>query len=159
MSGRVEVVAPANEYFTTDSQPKGKAAAPIPFGSSFWAKRTPAIVAPADEAKVAQAARLEKLAAKAPAAEEEVDLWGDEPLGDEYTAEEQANQDRLDAIAAAHKAKKAAAGKLKQVIGKSKIVLDVKPWDDETDLAAMEKACRGELAFPVYTPSIRAIYP
>lgn len=29
-----------------------------------------------------------------------------------------------------------------QVIAKSTIVLDVKPWDDETDLQAMEKAVR-----------------
>ena len=33
-------------------------------------------------------------------------------------------------------------GKLKKVINKSKVVLDVKPWDDETDLKAMEAACR-----------------
>eukprot|EP01047_Picozoa_sp_COSAG01_P014534 COSAG01_NODE_710_length_14110_cov_94.506745_3_plen_605_part_00 len=32
--------------------------------------------------------------------------------------------------------------KLKKVTGMFKIVLDVKPWDDETDLAAMEEACR-----------------
>jgi translation elongation factor EF-1beta len=32
--------------------------------------------------------------------------------------------------------------KLKKVTGMFKIVLDVKPWDDETDLAAMEAACR-----------------
>jgi hypothetical protein len=29
-----------------------------------------------------------------------------------------------------------------QVIAKSTIVLDVKPWDDETDIDAMEKAVR-----------------
>lgn len=29
-----------------------------------------------------------------------------------------------------------------QVIAKSTIVLDVKPWDDETDLEAMEKSVR-----------------
>ena len=28
------------------------------------------------------------------------------------------------------------------LIAKSSIVLDVKPWDDETDMAAMEKAVR-----------------
>ena len=96
----------------------------------------------------AYAAKFEVASAAAPAAAaaggdgEEMDLWGDEPLGDEYTAEEQANQDRLDAIAAAHKEKKRAAGKLKVVIGMSKIVLDVKPWDDETDLEAMEAVVR-----------------
>ncbi|CAF4631226.1 unnamed protein product, partial [Rotaria magnacalcarata] len=29
-----------------------------------------------------------------------------------------------------------------QIIAKSTIVLDVKPWDDETDLAALENAVR-----------------
>jgi hypothetical protein len=29
-----------------------------------------------------------------------------------------------------------------QIIAKSSILLDVKPWDDETDLNAMEKAIR-----------------
>ena len=29
-----------------------------------------------------------------------------------------------------------------QVIAKSAIVLDVKPWDDETDLQALEKSVR-----------------
>jgi elongation factor 1-beta len=103
---------------------------------------TAAVLAMVKDDTVEAAPAAKAAAPAAAAAEDEVDLWGDEPLGDEYTAEEQANQDRLDAIAAAHKAKKAAAGKLKQVIGKSKIVLDVKPWDDETDLAAMEQACR-----------------
>ena len=30
----------------------------------------------------------------------------------------------------------------------SKVVLDIKPWDDETDLAAMEAAVRGVTAGP-----------
>lgn len=29
-----------------------------------------------------------------------------------------------------------------QIIAKSTIVLDIKPWDDETDLQAMEKSVR-----------------
>lgn len=29
-----------------------------------------------------------------------------------------------------------------QIIAKSAIVLDVKPWDDETDLQALEKSVR-----------------
>jgi elongation factor 1-beta len=83
-------------------------------------------------------------AAAAPAAaaggdDEEVDLWGDED--DDPDAEEE-NEKRLAAIADAHKAKKAAAGKLKTVIAKSSVVLDVKPWDDETDLGALEAAVR-----------------
>ncbi len=31
-----------------------------------------------------------------------------------------------------------------QIIAKSTIVLDVKPWDDETDLSAMEKCVRSK---------------
>ena len=33
-----------------------------------------------------------------------------------------------------------------QIIAKSSITLDVKPWDDETDLEAMEKAVRSIVA-------------
>lgn len=33
-------------------------------------------------------------------------------------------------------------GKKPALIAKSSIVLDVKPWDDETDMAEMEKAVR-----------------
>eukprot|EP01051_Picozoa_sp_SAG22_P003373 SAG22_NODE_163_length_16829_cov_9.946204_9_plen_220_part_00 len=87
-------------------------------------------------------AEPEPAAAPAAAAAEEddgeIDLWGDE---DDEEAEE-ANEARLKAIADAHKAKKAAAGKLKAVVNKSSVVLDVKPWDDETDLKAMETAVR-----------------
>ena len=81
-------------------------------------------------------------AAPAEEAEEEDagedDLWGDE---DEEAEEE--NEKRLGAIAAAHKAKKAAAGKLKVVIAMSKVILDVKPWDDTTDMKELEKLVRG----------------
>eukprot|EP01052_Picozoa_sp_SAG31_P006822 SAG31_NODE_318_length_17799_cov_79.857571_11_plen_167_part_00 len=78
-------------------------------------------------------------AAAEPAEDDEVDLWGDEEEDEEAEA---ANEARLKAIADAHKAKKAAAGKLKVTVNKSSVVLDVKPWDDETDLVAMEKAVR-----------------
>ena len=78
----------------------------------------------------------------APAAAEddgEMDLWGDEEDDEEAEA---ANEARLKAIADEMRAKKAAAGKLKVTIAKSSVVLDVKPWDDETDLVAMEKEVR-----------------
>jgi|EP01047_Picozoa_sp_COSAG01_P015840 elongation factor 1-beta len=139
-----EALPGACEYLHWETQPKGKAAADI-------APAAPKAPTAAQQAAAAQQARLAKLANAAPAPapappakadDDEMDLWGDEPLGDDLTAEEQANEERLAAIAAAHKAKKAAAGKLKKVINKSKIVLDVKPWDDETDLKAMEAACR-----------------
>ena len=40
-----------------------------------------------------------------------------------------------------NEAKKAAAGK-KRETARSAIVIDVKPWDDTTDLQAMEKCVR-----------------
>jgi hypothetical protein len=131
-----EALPGACEYLHWETQPKGKAAADI-------APAAPKAPTAAQQAAAAQQARLAKLANAAPAPapappakadDDEMDLWGDEPLGDDLTAEEQANEERLAAIAAAHKAKKAAAGKLKKVINKSKIVLDVKPWDDEAGL-------------------------
>ncbi|KAF8064297.1 hypothetical protein FPV67DRAFT_213558 [Lyophyllum atratum] len=76
--------------------------------------------------------------AAAPAApaddEDEVDLFGSD---DE---EEDAEAERVKAErVAAYNAKK--AGKVKPV-AKSVVTLDVKPWDDETDMAALEAAVR-----------------
>eukprot|EP01043_Picozoa_sp_COSAG02_P084806 COSAG02_NODE_22573_length_747_cov_2.612654_1_plen_157_part_01 len=75
--------------------------------------------------------------APAEAAEEDDggDLWGDDD--DDEEADEE-NEKRLAAIAEAHRQKKIAAGKLKVVINMSKIVLDVKPWDDTTDMKELE---------------------
>ena len=44
--------------------------------------------------------------------------------------------------AEAHRQKKIAAGKLKEVINMSKVILDVKPWDDTTDMEELEKLVR-----------------
>ena len=73
------------------------------------------------------------------AEEDEGDLWGDDDDDEEAEA---ANEARLAAVAEAHKQKKIAAGKLKVVVGLSKIVLDVKPWDDATDMKELEKLVR-----------------
>lgn len=75
-------------------------------------------------------------AAAAAAAEEEdddLDLFGDDSDDEEY---EKAKAERL----AAYQAKKASKP---QVIAKSSIVLDIKPYGDDTDLEAMEKNVRG----------------
>lgn len=82
-------------------------------------------------------------APKAPAAKAQdddddddgVDLFGSD---DEEESAEAARirEERL----AAYNAKKA---KKPVLIAKSNIILDVKPWDDETDMAALEKAVRG----------------
>ena len=69
----------------------------------------------------------------------EDDLWGDDD--DDEEADEE-NEKRLAAIAEAHRQKKLAAGKLKVVINMSKVILDVKPWDDETDMKELEKLVR-----------------
>ena len=91
-------------------------------------------------AKFGSAAAPAGAPAAAEAAEEdEGDLWGDDDDDEEAEA---ANEARLAAVAEAHKQKKIAAGKLKVVVGLSKIVLDVKPWDDATDMKELEKLVR-----------------
>ena len=65
--------------------------------------------------------------------DDDFDLFGSD---DDADAEaERVKQERLDAYAA-KKAKKA------PLIAKSTIVLDVKPWDDETDMAKLEECVR-----------------
>lgn len=75
--------------------------------------------------------------AKAPAAEEDdddVDLFGsDDEEEDPETV--RIREERL----AAYKEKKAAKP---QTIAKSVVTLDVKPWDDETDMVGLEAAVR-----------------
>ena len=68
--------------------------------------------------------------AKAPAVDDDddVDLFGEETEEEKKAAEERA---------AAVKA----AGKKKES-GKSSVLLDVKPWDDETDMTKLEEAVR-----------------
>lgn len=66
--------------------------------------------------------------------EDDIDLFGEDEEEDPEV--ERAKAERL----AAYHAKKAAKGP--GPVAKSSVVLDVKPWDDETDLAAMEKAVR-----------------
>ncbi|EMR72338.1 hypothetical protein MGN70_005380 [Eutypa lata] len=76
--------------------------------------------------------------AKAPAAEEEdddVDLFGSDDEEEDAEAV-RVREERL----AAYKAKKSAKPK---TIAKSVVTMDVKPWDDETDMVALEKAVRG----------------
>ncbi|KAL7930103.1 hypothetical protein V8C35DRAFT_313554 [Trichoderma chlorosporum] len=74
--------------------------------------------------------------AKAPEAEDDdVDLFGSDDEEEDAEAA-RIREERL----AAYREKKAAKPK---VAAKSVVTLDVKPWDDETDLAAMEAAVRG----------------
>ncbi|XP_068659381.1 elongation factor 1-beta-like [Aristolochia californica] len=88
-------------------------------GVRFAGQATPA-AAPAEEAKDA-----------APAADDDdddLDLFGEETEEDKKAAEERT-------------AAKATAKKKES--GKSSVVLDVKPWDDETDMKKLEEAVRG----------------
>ncbi|CAA7262024.1 unnamed protein product [Cyclocybe aegerita] len=74
-------------------------------------------------------------AAPAPAAEEdeEIDLFGSDD-------EEDAEAERIKAErVAAYNAKKASKPK---TVAKSVVTMDVKPWDDETDMVALEAAVR-----------------
>lgn len=75
-------------------------------------------------------------AAKAPApkdGEDDVDLFGSD---DEEDAEAAKVREQRLAEYAAKKSKKP------QVVAKSNVILDVKPWDDETDMAELEKCVR-----------------
>lgn len=78
-------------------------------------------------------------AASAPAADDDEDDDDDDLFGSD-DEEETAEQERIKAERiAAYNARKA---NKKQVIAKSNIILDVKPWDDETDMAELERCVR-----------------
>merc|ERR1711914_21164 len=79
-------------------------------------------------------------AAPAPAAEEsddDVDLFGSD---DEDDAE--AERIKAERVAAYNERKAAKEAKKGVLIAKSNIILDVKPWDDETDMGALEAEVR-----------------
>ena len=73
-------------------------------------------------------------AAKAAEDDDDFDMFASDDEEDDAAAEE-LKQKRVDEYNA-RKAKKTA------VIAKSSVLLDVKPWDDETDMAALEKSVR-----------------
>lgn len=71
-----------------------------------------------------------KAKAAAPADDDDIDLFGDED-------EEESEQTKARVAAYAEKKSKKPA-----LVAKSAIVLDVKPWDDETDMTALEQSVR-----------------
>lgn len=76
--------------------------------------------------------------------DEDIDLFGSDDEEDDAEAE-RVKQERVAAYneaKAAKTAEKLASGK-KLEVAKSVVTLQVKPWDDETDMAAMEAAVRG----------------
>ncbi|WVQ70935.1 hypothetical protein IAR50_000460 [Cryptococcus sp. DSM 104548] len=102
---------------------------------------------PAGKSPITLGASSSSAPAAAPAAAEddddEVDLFG----SDDEEADEEAERIKAERVAqytAAKDAKtqeKLAAGKT-LAVAKSVVTLQVKPWDDETDMAEMEKAVR-----------------
>jgi len=75
-------------------------------------------------------------AAKADDDDDDFDIFGDDDEEEEETEEEKRiKEERL----AAYHAKKATK---QAIIAKSSLLLDVKPWDDETDMAKMEECVR-----------------
>ncbi|XP_021772246.1 elongation factor 1-beta 2-like [Chenopodium quinoa] len=87
-------------------------------GVRFSSQGAPAASAPAEEKKEATAEDDD----------DDMDLFGDETEEEKKAAEER-------------EAAKKASGKKKES-GKSSILLDVKPWDDETDMQKLEEAVR-----------------
>jgi len=96
------------------------------------------------EGRVAQLEKSGSSSAPAPAAkkeepeeeDEEVDLFGSDSDEEEEDAEKaRIREERLKAYAE-RKAKKPA------LIAKTSVLLDIKPWDDETDMDAMLKAAK-----------------
>ncbi|XP_011683338.1 elongation factor 1-delta-like isoform X2 [Strongylocentrotus purpuratus] len=70
--------------------------------------------------------------------DDDFDLFGDDD-DDEEEEESEEKKKRTQERVAAYQAKKS---KKPALIAKSNIILDVKPWDDETDMAEIEKAVR-----------------
>jgi len=85
-------------------------------------------------APVAAAPAAAAPAAKEEEAEDEFDCFGDE------TPEDEARQAEIQRIADERKKMKEASGK--QVVEKSVVILEVKPWDAETDLDALDAQIR-----------------
>jgi len=84
-------------------------------------------------AQIAGAQPTVATAAKPAADDDDVDLFGSD---EEEDAEAQRIRDERVAAYAAKKSKKPA------LIAKSSVLLDVKPWDDETDMAKIEENVR-----------------
>ena len=83
-------------------------------------------------------------AAPAAAAEDDIDLFGEDEVDEEAEKEKKRRVEEY----AAKKAGKPA------VIAKSNIILDVKPWDDETDMKYIEDGVRKiELDGLIWGPS------
>ncbi|KAI0239109.1 Elongation factor 1-beta [Lamellibrachia satsuma] len=72
--------------------------------------------------------------------DDDIDLFGSDDEADEDA--EKLKAERIAAYTAKKANKTAVVAKKTAVVAKSNIVLDVKPWDDETDMKELEKCVR-----------------
>jgi len=70
--------------------------------------------------------------------DDDVDLFG----SDDESDDEEAERIKAERIAAYNARKSAKEDKKGKVIAKSNIILDIKPWDDETPLSKLEESVR-----------------
>eukprot|EP01039_Chlorochromonas_danica_P008531 gene8531-9404_t len=108
-----------------------------------WAKHVQKVTGLLPAAPAAAAAAPVATPAAAPAAADDLDLFGDDHEG-ENEEERAATKARLERMALARKLKEekdAKEGKKKKVkeVEKSLVVLEVKPWEADTDLEALWK--------------------
>jgi len=71
--------------------------------------------------------------------DDDFDMFGDDDDEDEDEEESEENRKKKEALVQKYNEKKA---KKPALIAKSSIILDVKPWDDETDMTEVEKSVR-----------------
>lgn len=76
-------------------------------------------------------------AAAAEESDDDVDLFGDDDEEDE-----EAERIKAERIAAYNARKSAKEDKKGKVIAKSNLILDIKPWDDETPMSKLEESVR-----------------
>jgi len=105
---------------------------------SFSAEERSAFPGTQEEAAPAAKAAAAPAAKPAPADDDDIDLFGEETEEDRIARE--AHEEEIERRAQEQLAKKKASGK--QIIAKSMVLFDVKPLDDETDMAEIEKYVR-----------------
>jgi elongation factor 1-beta len=106
--------------------------------SSFVGAETAAFPKADFEVVVGGGAAAKPAAAAAPAKEEEEDDDDFDMFASDDEVDEEAEKIKAERLAAYAEKK----SKKPALIAKSNIILDVKPWDDETDLGEMEKCIR-----------------
>eukprot|EP00245_Coleochaete_scutata_P007803 TRINITY_DN23572_c0_g1_i1.p1 TRINITY_DN23572_c0_g1~~TRINITY_DN23572_c0_g1_i1.p1 ORF type:complete len:251 (+),score=85.04 TRINITY_DN23572_c0_g1_i1:119-871(+) len=110
----------------------------VAIGSSSAPAAAPVSKAPSPAPAPAPATPAPAAKAAAPVVDDDddddLDLFGEETEDERKARKER--EAKNEAIAKAHEAKRG------KVVGKSSVLLDVKPWDDETDMKKMEAFVR-----------------